>query len=219
MLPPTFTPNVINDFLTPDAVKDFLTKRKNFRRAANSKSGSSANPDLVAPPSGEWLGACKECRACGDGQEITYCLSFKPCGTVEGSGSIPEGDFIVKGVYNMAKGTVAWRQSPSSSSCCEHESKLTAEFVGELTLPLNPNWPSHQGGICGSFLTTSGDYYGVELDGAEIQSSCGNLPEPLPTLLTGGACTSKGAATPLGFHSKQSNFSHTMETSQRQKSK
>merc|ERR1712118_340383 len=105
-VPPTFTPDVINDFLTPDAVKDFLAKRRNFRRAANAKSGTSAHPNLVAPFSGEWIGTYKECRAF-DGQEITFCLSFKPCGAIEGTGSMPAGDFIVKGVYNVAKGTVA----------------------------------------------------------------------------------------------------------------
>lgn len=212
MVPPTFAPDVINDFLTPDAVNDFLTKRKNYRhalRAASTKSGSGANPDLVAPVSGEWTGTCKECRSNAfDGQEMMCSLSFKPCGTVEGTGSIPEGDFIIKGVYNIAKGIVAWRQSPLSTSSCEHESSLTAEFVGELTLA---HGPRQQGSIVGSFLTASGNYYSVDLWDLEIQPHNAKLPLPLPTLLTGGPCTPKGAGMPTVFYSKNSNPSQDME--------
>lgn len=202
MMPPNFSKDVINDFLTPDAVKDFLSKRKNYRRAANSKSGS-----CVAPPSGEWCGTCKECRSDDrDVQEITYCLSFNPCGTVEGTGSIPEGEFVVKGVYNMAKGIVAWRQIPSASPC-EHESKLTAEFVGEIF------GGSHLGRIVGSVLTTSGEYYSVDLRVPQIQASDAKLP--LPTLLTGGASMPKGAGTQTHFYSKNSD--PMPETSQGQR--
>jgi len=187
--------------ITPDKINDFLTKRKNYRREAASKSGSLANPQLVAPLSGEWTGKCKECRACGDAQQFSYRLSFKPCGLVEGFGSSPEGKFIVKGVYNMLKGTVAWRQSsPHAASSCEYGNKLTAEFVGDLILA---HWPSQQGAIVGTFLTTSGGFYNVELRDPEsaFQPDQKKQPLPLPTLLTGG-CTPKGAGTPARFYSK-----------------
>jgi len=200
MVPPTFSQYCINDFLTPDSVKDFLTKRKNYRRTPNSKSGSTANPSLQAPLSGKWRGACKECRTQPwvDGQQAVYYLSFKPCGSVEGTGNGPEGDFVVKGVYNMAKGTVAWRQKSSQAS--ENDSKLSSEFVGELILA---HGPSQRGSIVGSFLTADGDYYTVDLQDPGIQPHNARLPEPLPTLLTGaGGCTPKGATTPTHFHSK-----------------
>jgi len=190
--------------ITPDVINDFLTKRKNGRREISAKSGSAANPDLVAPISGEWTGTCKECRTCyGDEQQITYRLLFKPCGAVEGSGSSPDGKFLVKGVYDMLKGTVAWRQSsPHAASSCEYGSKLTAEFVGDLILA---HWPSQQAAIVGTFLTTGGGYYNVELRDPEtaFQPRQKKSPLPLPTLLTGG-CTPKGAGTPARFYCKRS---------------
>jgi len=163
---------------------------------------------LVAPLSGEWTGACKECRIQPwvEGQRITYCLSFKPCGTVEGTGKGPEGEFIVKGVYNMAKGTVAWRQKSAQAS--DNESKLGAEFVGELILA---QWPCQQGSIAGSLLTANGDYYSVNLRDPEIQPHnaiaiaklAAKLNEPLPTLLTGaGGATPKGTTTATQFYCK-----------------
>jgi hypothetical protein len=197
MVPPHFTAELLNDFLMPDAVKDFLSKRKNYRRAANSKSGASANPSLVAPASTVWQGTCKECRTYCD-QDITYSLTFKPCGTVEGTGSIPEGDFIVRGVYNMAKGTVAWHQSPSSTSPCEDESRLTSEFVGELTLAC---WPFQQPSIVGSFLTASGNYYSVELRDPEFKFQDDDKKH-LPTLLTKGTCNTGKADASSRFVSK-----------------
>lgn len=112
----------------------------------------------------------------------------------------------------MAKGTVAWKQNPSQAS--DTESKLSTEFVGELTLA---HWPSQQATITGSFLTADGDYYTVDLQDpqrlvAQMNAKLGKagtvdlqVPqgEPLPTLLTGaGGCTPKGATTPTHFYSK-----------------
>lgn len=187
--------------ITPDVVNDFLTKRKNHRREVSAKLGFADSPDLAAPLSGEWTGTCKECRSSkNEEHKITYRLTFKPCGAVEGSGSSPEGKFIVKGVYNMLKGTIAWRQSsPHSASSCEYGAKLTAEFVGDLILA---HWPSQQGAIVGTFLTTGGGFYNVELWDPDLGVQPGHkrAPLPLPTLLTGG-CTPKGAATPARFYS------------------
>lgn len=188
--------------ITPDVVNDFLTKRKNHRLEVASKSGSAANPHLVAPLSGEWTGKCKECRTSGEGQQITYRLTFKPCGAVEGSAINAEGktQFLVKGVYNMLKGTVQWRQSsPHAASSSEYGQKGTAEFVGDLIL-------KEHGAIVGTFLTTSGGYYNVEIRDpmAAVQTQQAKIPLPLPTLLTGG-CTPKGAGTPARFYSKHGN--------------
>lgn len=187
--------------ITPEVVREFLSKRKQYRLEGTSKAGSSANPDLVAPMNGEWTGTCKECRAALDGQEITYRLSFKPCGTLEGIGNSPVGKFVIKGVYNMQKGTVAWRQSsPHAPSSCEYGSKMIAEFVGDLTLA---HWPSQPGSIVGTWLTTSGEFYEVKLRDpqATFHPHLQTVPLPLPTLLTGG-CTPRGAATPQ-FYSKK----------------
>lgn len=192
--------------ITPDVINDYVNRRRNHRREVSAKSGSAAHPDLIAPISGEWSGTCKESRTVGKAEKITYRLSFKPCGALEGFGSSPEGQFIVKGVYNMLKGTVAWRQSsPHCASSCEYGHKLTAEFVGDLILA---HWPAQQGAIVGTFLTTGGGYYNVELWDPEspFQPSNAKAPLPLPTLLTGG-CTPKGAATPTRFFSKNSDHS------------
>lgn len=200
--------------ITPDVVTEFLAKRKKYRLESSSKSGSAENPNLVAPLSGEWTGRCKECRGShNDGHEITYRLLFKPCGTIEGTGSSPEGKFKIKGVYNMLKGTVAWRQSsPHAASSSEYGNKMTAEFVGDLILA---HFPSQQGAIVGTFLTTGGEFYNIELKDPEavFQPHQKTKPLPLPTLLTGG-CTPKGAATPQ-FYSNKSNFHFPAESSQR----
>lgn len=207
MVPLNLTPEAIDSFLIPETVKDFLSKRKTYRHAAHSKSGSAANADLMAPLSGQWSGTCKECRTCTfHGQKITYCLSFKPCGAIEGTGSFSEGDFVIKGVYNMAKGIVSWCQTPlHSDNSCEHESEFTAEFVGELHLSLSRGNFTKRASIVGSFLTTHGDFYSVALH--EPQNA------QLPTLLTGGACTNNvhGVGTPKRFYSKNSDPSHMAE--------
>jgi len=197
--------------ITPDVVNDFLTKRKNHRLEVASKSGSAANPHLVAPLSGEWTGTCKESRISGQGEQITYRLTFKPCGTVEGSATSAEGKFntkySIKGVYNMLKGTVQWRQSSShAASSSEYGNKGSAEFVGDLILADHPSEQGligRQGAIVGTFLTTSGGYYHVEIMDplAAMQPQHKKLPLPLPTLLTGG-CTPKGAGTPARFYSR-----------------
>eukprot|EP00746_Dinoflagellata_sp_MGD_P165936 gnl/MRDRNA2_/MRDRNA2_95503_c0_seq1.p1 gnl/MRDRNA2_/MRDRNA2_95503_c0~~gnl/MRDRNA2_/MRDRNA2_95503_c0_seq1.p1 ORF type:complete len:248 (+),score=30.02 gnl/MRDRNA2_/MRDRNA2_95503_c0_seq1:67-810(+) len=210
MVPLNLTPEAIDSFLIPETVNDFLSKRRTHRRAAHSKSGSAANADLMernccqAPLSGQWSGTCKECRSCTfHGQQITYCLSFKPCGAIEGTGSFSEGDFVIKGVYNMAKGIVSWCQTPlHSDNSCEHESELTAEFVGELHLSLSIGKLTKRASIVGSFLTTNGDYYSVALREPEIQPQNSQLP----TLLTGGTCVNNvnGVGTPKRFYSKNS---------------
>merc|ERR1719313_47731 len=196
--------------ITSDKVNDFLNKRKNHRLEVASKSGSTANPHLVAPLSGEWMGFCiqtsshctRESRSCGQKQQITYRLTFKPCGTVEGSASSAEGKFNIKGVYNMLKGTVQWRQSSQhAASSSEYGQKGSAEFVGDLILA---SQPSEQGAIVGTFLTTGGGYYQVEIRDplAAIQPEQAQPVLPLPTLLTGG-CTPKGAGTPARFYSRR----------------
>jgi len=205
MVPPNFTPDAFNKFLTQKVVKDVLTKRTNFRR--DSKSGSAANPKLAAPVSGEWLGTCNDCRTHDDKQKIKYCLSFKPCGTVDGKGSTPAGDFIVKGVYALDTGTVAWRQSPLRDRLTGN-SEMIAEFVGTFS---PANWPSQCRTIVGSFLTFGGDYFSVNLQDPELQPLCAKLPSALPTLLTAGTCTPKGADTLTHFSSKNSNPSHVAE--------
>lgn len=200
--------------ITPDVVVEFLGKRKKSRLEVSSKSGSAENPSLIAPLSGEWTGTCKEqrtgrpcmeeCRGShGDTHEITYRLLFKPCGTVEGFVTTREGKSNVKGVYNMQKGTVAWRQSPPhAASSSEYGAKMTAEFVGDLILA---HFPSQQGAIVGTFLTTDGGFYNVQLTDPEAAfQPHQNTVFPLPTLLTGG-CTPKGAATPQ-FYSRKSSF-------------
>lgn len=189
--------------ITPDVVVEFLSKRKKSRLEVSSKCGSAENPSLMAPLSGEWTGTCKECRGShGDTHEITYRLLFKPCGTVEGFVTTKEGKSNVKGVYNMQKGTVAWRQSPPhAASSSEYGAKMTAEFVGDLILA---HFPSQQGAIVGTFLTTDGGFYNVQLTDPEAAFQPSNTVFPLPTLLTGG-CTPKGAATPQ-FYSRKSNF-------------
>lgn len=200
--------------ITSDVVNDFLAKRKSHRLEVASKSGSAANPNFVAPLSGEWTGTCKlqttlkttlqECQSSGEAQQITYRLTFKPCGTVEGTATATKGEFNVKGVYNMLKGTVQWRQSSQhSASSSEYGLKGSAEFVGDLILA---SQPGQQGAIVGTFLSTSGGYYNVELRDplAAMQPRQAQVPLPLPTLLTGG-CTPKGAATPARFYSRGNN--------------
>jgi hypothetical protein len=195
--------------ITPDVVNEYLTKRKSLRLEVASKSGSAANPQLVPPLSGEWTGFCtqtsshstKESRSCGQKQQITYNLTFKPCGTVEGTVTSADGKFKIKGVYNMLKGTVQWRQSPlHAASSSEYGAKGAAEFVGDLILPRKP---SEQGAIVGTSLSTSGAYYKVEIRDplAAIQPEQAKSVLPLPTLLTGG-CTPKGAGTPARFYSR-----------------
>jgi len=97
----------------------------------------------------------------------------------------------------MAKGTVAWQQKPPEAS--DNESKLSAEFVGELVLS---HWPSQQATIDGSFLTADGSYYTVDLHDPEIHPHSATLP----TLLKGAvACTPqgpKGVTTATHFFSK-----------------
>lgn len=193
--------------ITPDVVNEYLAKRKSQRQEAASKSGTTANPHVVAPVSGEWQGICKECRASGKGQQIAYRLSFKACGAIEGSATSAEGKFLVKGVYNVIKGTVQWRQSsPHAASSSQYGTKGSAEFVGDL---IPANLPSKQGAIVGTFLTTSGGYYNVELwdPVAAVQPQCVKAPLPLPTLLTGG-CTPKGCGTPARFYSKNSDAAY-----------
>eukprot|EP00746_Dinoflagellata_sp_MGD_P160276 gnl/MRDRNA2_/MRDRNA2_86924_c0_seq1.p1 gnl/MRDRNA2_/MRDRNA2_86924_c0~~gnl/MRDRNA2_/MRDRNA2_86924_c0_seq1.p1 ORF type:complete len:230 (+),score=37.87 gnl/MRDRNA2_/MRDRNA2_86924_c0_seq1:76-765(+) len=190
--------------ITPDVVNDFLTKRKNHRLEVASKSGSAANPHLVAPLSGDWTGTSKESRMSGRGEEIRYRLTFKPCGAVEGSATSAEGKFNIKGVYNMLKGTVQWRQtSQHAASSSEYGQKGSAEFVGDLILA---NHPFEQGAIVGTFLTTGGGYYHVELVDPQtaMQPTHAKPVLPLPTLLTGG-CTPKGAGTPARFYSSSNN--------------
>lgn len=197
--------------ITPDVVNDFLKKRKNHRLEVASKSGSAANPHLVAPLSGEWTGSCQEGRMSGRGEEMTYRLTFKPCGAVEGSATSAEGKFNIKGVYNMLKGTVQWRQSSQhAASSSEYGQKGSAEFVGDLILA---NHPSEQGAIVGTFLTTSGGYYHVELMDplAATQPTHVKPLLPLPTLLTGG-CTPKGAGTPARFYSRNNNHTQEMDS-------
>jgi hypothetical protein len=192
--------------ITPDVVNDFMKKRKNHRLEVASKSGSAANPHLVAPLSGEWTGTCKDNQISGQGEQITYRLTFKPCGAVEGSATSAQGKFNIKGVYNILKGTVQWRQSSQhASSSSEYGQKGSAEFVGDLILAKE----RCDGAIVGTFLTTHGGYYHVEL----IDPLAAAQPKhvkpllPLPTLLTGG-CTPKGAGTPARFYSRNNDPMH-----------
>jgi len=150
-------------------INENLATRRSHRQAPCERSGSDENPELVdsVPPSGEWSGEYQD-MPCVANQEykVRYDIVFKTDGTVEGSGSSSEGKFMIKGIYNLCSGIVAWRSSTSGS-------RTAAEFYGEVSKVRGMTQ------ITGTFLTSFGRYCIVSL-----RSAC-ERGTALPTLLTG----------------------------------
>jgi len=110
-------------------------------------------------------------------------IVFKADGTVEGAGSSAEGKFMIKGVYNLCSGIVAWRQVTSSShSCAKSSIRIAAEFYGEVSKLQGRTQ------ITGTFLTIKGRYCVMKLrstcEKERAIANTGNVGS-LPTLLTG----------------------------------
>jgi len=150
---------------TPDEVdskiiNDNLTNRKNFR-LKQARETPDEGPLSLVPPSGEWSGSYQDMPWCVD-HEVTYKITFRSDGAVEGSGSSKEGEFNVKGVYNRCTGIVTWGQVPANP---RPNAKAT-EFYGDVS-----SFVTGPAKITGTFVTSNGRYCIVNLVGPGATAS------------------------------------------------
>jgi len=187
------------DKLDSQIVTANLNNRKSFRMKL-ARETPNEGPLSLVPPSGEWLGSYQDmpCIANED-HKITYKITFRADGAVEGSCSSKDGEFNVKGVYNRCTGIVAWGQIPANP----RPNARATEFYGDVS-----SFTTGPAKITGTFLTSTGHYGVVNLVGSgattyesnEVAACCSKLrdtsgprhssatPTPaaaLPTILTG----------------------------------
>jgi len=170
-------------------IDENLANRRSHRQQPFERVGTDENEALVdiMPPSGEWSGEYQDMPCVANKEFKVRCdIVFKSDGSVDGSGSSVEGNFMIKGIYNLYSGIVAWRQViSSSSSCTENGSRIAAEFYGELSRLQDATE------ITGTFLTNKGRYCVMKLSSAsELQTAIANarsidlLPTPFKGSMT-----------------------------------
>lgn len=188
------------DKVDSQIINENLNNRKSFRLKL-ARETPNEGPLSLVPPSGEWLGSYQDmpCIANED-HEITYKITFRADGAVEGSGSSKDGEFNVKGVYNRCTGIVAWGQVPVNP----RPNARATEFYGDVS-----SFATGPAKITGTFLSSTGHYCVVNLVGSgatisesnAVTASCSKLRDPLgpsatptprgvdaadlPTILTG----------------------------------
>jgi len=169
-----------------EIINENLTHRRSRRLQPCGRSGTDENPQLCVPPLGNWSGDYQDLPSVANmAYKVQYQIVFKSDGAVEGSGSSTEGNFTIKGVYNLRTGFVAWRQASAScpvwhNPCSKYGAMLESEFFGSVSNFAGPG-PAR---LTGTFLTDLGRYCAVNLLCPRDNEAKTGEVVALPTLLT-----------------------------------
>jgi hypothetical protein len=173
------TPEEVNSAV----INENLANRKKFR-LDQERIVPADDPALLFPPAGEWSGEYQNMPCVANQEHEVKCkITFRADGAVVGLLTCKDGDFNIRGSYNLSTGIVAWSQFPVDP---RPNAKAT-EFYGDVY-----NLASGPSRITGTFLTQNGKYCALNL----INPLAGEVKEALPALLTGSKKASR-TATPV----------------------